>query len=301
MKIFLTGATGYIGGSVAKHLSEQGHSVRGLVRRREQMASLEAQGTSAVLGDLSDHGLIEAEARRADAVVNAADSLRGDVVSALVRGLAGSGKALIHSSGIGLVSEDVCGDVASERISSDDEPIVEGGHPMQKALREVEVQVLQAARVGVRGIVLSNAMVYGVGLGLRAESIQVPMLASTAREVGAVCVVGKGVNRWSNVHVRDMSSLYALALRKAPAGAFYFVEAGEASLEEIARAIAARLRLGRIRNCSLQEATALWGEIPARYLLGSNSRVRAVRARRELGWTPRCPSLTAWIAAELAA
>ncbi|WP_437318128.1 NAD-dependent epimerase/dehydratase family protein [Sorangium sp. So ce385] len=301
MKIFLTGATGYIGGSVAKHLTEQGHSVRGLVRRRELAASLEAQGIGAVLGDLSDHGLLEAEARRADAVVNAADSLRGDVVTALLRGLEGSGKALIHSSGIGLVSEDACGDVVSERISSDDEPIVEGGHPMQKALREVEVQVLHAARVGVRGIVLSNAMVYGIGLGLRAESVQVPMLVRAAREVGAVCVVGRGVNRWSNVHVRDMSSLYALALRGAPAGAFYFAEAGEASFEEIAAAIAARLRLGPIRNCSLQQATALWGEIPARYLLGSNSRVRAVRARRELGWAPQCPSLLAWISAELAA
>jgi len=110
-----------------------------------------------------------------------------------------------------------------------------------------------------------------------------------------VRVVGKGVNRWSNVHIEDVVELYLRALERAPAGSFYFVENGEASYAEIGTAIAHRLGLGPVQSWSVEEASQEWGEGHARYSFGSNSRVRAVRAREELGWAPKHASVTEWI------
>jgi nucleoside-diphosphate-sugar epimerase len=84
-------------------------------------------------------------------------------------------------------------------------------------------------------------------------------------------------------------------LEKAPARAFYFAESGEASFREIGEAIAARLALGAVQPLDAEWAAQRWGERRAYYTFGSNSRVRAKRARRELGWAPRNGSVAAWI------
>jgi nucleoside-diphosphate-sugar epimerase len=94
------------------------------------------------------------------------------------------------------------------------------------------------------------------------------------------------------VHIDDLVDLYLLALDQAPAGAFYYVVNGENSMREVGQAIGRMLGLGECTEpMSLEEAAAEWGEGAASYTMGSNSRVRAVRARRELGWAPRRPSL----------
>ena len=111
--------------------------------------------------------------------------------------------------------------------------------------------------------------------------------------------VGHGRNVWSNVHVDDMAELYALALEHAPAGAFYYVENGEASFAEAAAAIARRLGLGAPQPWPVEDAIAELGFAQAVYSLGSNSRVRGRRARAELGWTPRHGSLIDWIEREM--
>jgi nucleoside-diphosphate-sugar epimerase len=110
--------------------------------------------------------------------------------------------------------------------------------------------------------------------------------------------IGRGLNRWSNVHIADVAALYALAIEKAAAATFMYVESGEASLGEIARAIAARLDLGAAQPWSADEAIAVWGRNTAVYSLGSNSRVRGKTAAA-LGWSPKQRSITRWIAAEL--
>ena len=104
--------------------------------------------------------------------------------------------------------------------------------------------------------------------------------------------VGRGENVWSNVHVNDLVELYRLALENAPAGAFYYAENGENSMREVCEAIGRMLGVGeRTVAMSTQEAAAVWGDGPANDTMGSNSRVRAVRAHEELGWSPRGPSL----------
>ena len=88
-------------------------------------------------------------------------------------------------------------------------------------------------------------------------------------------------------------------LETAPAGAFYYAENGETAMREVCEAINAELGFGPATTpISIEEAATEWGEGAANYTMGSNSRVRAVRARRELGWTPHRPSLLDTIRAE---
>ncbi|MCE9668101.1 NAD-dependent epimerase/dehydratase family protein [Myxococcus stipitatus] len=295
MNLFITGATGFIGGSLAEFLKSRGHVIRGLVRDEAKARRLRERGVEPVLGDLDATDVLLAEARRADGVINAASSDHERAIQALIDGVRGSGKPLLHTSGSSVIGDDARGDSLSPNIFDEDTPFIV--EPEKQARHALDNRVL--AVPGARGIVLCNTMIYGTGRGLSRDSVQIPPLVAQARKSGVVRVVGKGVNRWSNVHIDDVAMLYALALEKAPAGAFYFVENGEASYAEIGEAIAQRLKLGPVQHWSVEEASREWGEGHARYSFGSNSRVRGKRARRELGWAPRHASVTDWIRDEM--
>ena len=115
MLVFLTGANGYIGGAAAVALIRAGHRVRGLVRDRTKADAVAAHGVEPVIGSLDDAALLREEARTADAVVNAASSDHRGAIEALLAGLAGSGKAFIHSSGSSIVADLAMGE-PSDRI-----------------------------------------------------------------------------------------------------------------------------------------------------------------------------------------
>ncbi len=298
MKVFVTGASGYIGGSIAVHLLGHGHAVRGLVRSADKAEALGRLGIEPVLGDLDDLALLQREAASAGAVVSAASSDHRTSVAALIDALAGTGSALLHTSGSSVIADNACGMHASDTVFDESTPLVV--LPAKAARHEIDGMVRAAAARGVRSAVLCNTMIYGEGRGLHAESAQIPALLREARRLGAVHVVGAGLNRWSNVHVDDVAVLYRLALEKAPAGSFYFVENGEASWREIGEALAARTGLGPVASWSLEEAGAVFGAAAARYSFGSNSRVRAVLARTELGWAPQHASVIRWIREEMA-
>lgn len=252
-------------------------------------------GIETVAGSLDDRELLSDEARRADGVINAASSDHRAAVEALIEGLAGSGKALIHTSGSSLVGVPVAGARTSDVIFTETDPLVIG--PDKRDRHAIDCMVLQAP--GMRGIVLCNSLIYGVGKGLQPHSVQIPPLVHYAEQTGSVRVVGLGLNRWSTVHIDDMCDLYRLALEQAPGGAFYFVENGEASFSEIADALADRLALPRGEGWTEGEAIEIWGYNRARYSLGCDSRVRAERARRELHWRPRHDSALRWIREEM--
>ena len=99
MQVFVTGANGFIGGAVAAALIAAGHEVRGLVRNKAKASAVAAHDVQAVVGSLDDAALLQAEAHAADAVVNAASSDHRGAVEALIAGLTGSGKPLLHTSG----------------------------------------------------------------------------------------------------------------------------------------------------------------------------------------------------------
>jgi NAD(P)-dependent dehydrogenase (short-subunit alcohol dehydrogenase family) len=117
LKILVTGANGYIGGSVASALIADGHKVRGLVRSKEKADAVAAHGVDPVVGSLDDADLLQAEARAADAVVNAASSDHRGAVEALISGLSGSGKRLLHSSGSSIVADLAMGEPSDRRQS----------------------------------------------------------------------------------------------------------------------------------------------------------------------------------------
>jgi len=297
MNIFLTGATGYIGGTIARHLQKDGHRLRGLVRDADKAKRLVAIGIEPVAGGLDDAATLEEEARRADAVINTASSDHHGAVEALLEGLAGSNKPFLHTGGSSIVADEAHGDFASDRIHDEDTPV----QPVPGKLARVAIDRLirDGASRGVRSVVLCNTMIYGNGTGLARDSAQIPGLANRARKTGVVRHVGKGLNVWSNVHVEDVAEIYRLALAKAPAGAFYFVENGEASYRDICASIARRLGLGAPQAWPFAEAAKELGENSAAYTFGSNSRVRGKRARSELGWQPKHKSATEWIETEM--
>ena len=296
MQVFLTGANGYIGGSVAVTLLADGHKVRGLVRDRAKADAVKAHGVDAVIGTLDDAALLQAEARAADAVINTASSDHRGAVEALLAGLAGSGKPLIHSSGSSIVADLAMGE-PSDLIFDEATPIV----PLaDKAARVAIDRLVLDAQTGhaIRAVVLCNAMIYGKTLGPTAQSVQIPALVRQAKSSGVARYIGRGLNRWSNVHIADVAALYALALAKAPSGTFMYVESGEENLRDIANAIAAKLGLGVAQSFSADEAITAWGRNTAIYSLGSNSRVRG-KAAAALGWRPKERSIINWIANEL--
>ena len=293
MRLFLTGASGYIGGSIAARLVASGHSVRGLVRDPSRSGLLAARGIEPVPGSLADEDVLAREARASDGVVNAADADHLPSLQVLLRAMEGSGKPLLHTSGSSVIGDDARGNRVSDAIFDEDTPFVVA--PAKQARHDLNGTVLAAAARGVRSVVICPTLIYGVGKGLNPSSIQIPFLVAQARSQGAVRVVGLGLNRWSNVHVDDLADLYLLALERAPAGSFYFAENGEASFAEIGAAIAARLGLGAVESLPAEQAATSWGPGRAYYTFGSNSRVRAVRARRELGWAPRHGSALDWI------
>jgi nucleoside-diphosphate-sugar epimerase len=293
LKIFVTGANGYIGGSVASALIADGHKVRGLVRSKEKADAVAAHGVDPVVGSLDDADLLQAEARAADAVVNAASSDHRGAVEALISGLSGSGKPLIHSSGSSIVADLAMGE-PSDRIFDEMTPIV----PLTERAARIAIDQLVLTAPGIQSVVLCNSMIYGSAPGSPAQSVQIPALVRQAKVSGVARYIGRGLNRWSNVHIADVAALYVLAIARAPAGSFMYVESGEEALGEIVRAIAAQLGLGPAQSISAEEAIAFWGRKLAVFSLGSNSRVRG-NAAVNLGWLPVHHSITRWIASDL--
>ena len=294
MRIFLTGASGFIGGAVALALIAAGHRVRGLVRSRAKADVVAAHGIEAVVGSLDDVTVLQAEARAADAVVNAASSDHRGAVEAFIASMSGSGKPFLHSSGSSIVADLAMGE-PSHRIFDEATPV----EPLPERAARVAIDRLVLAAAGIRSVVLCNTMIYGSVLGLPTQSVQIPALVRQAKASGVVRYIGRGLNRWSNVHIADVAALYELALAKAPAGTFMYVESGEEAVGEIAKAIAVRLGLGGAsQSWSAEEAIAVWGRNLAVLSLGSNSRVRG-KAAVELGWSPTQRSVTQWIAKEM--
>src|SRR5689334_11029463 len=227
MRVFLTGATGYIGSVVAEQLRAAGHEVSGLARTDAAAARLGSQGITAVRGDFSQPATVGSAARGADAVISLATtydpSIDGPAIDAILDALTGSNKPFIYTSGI-WSHGDTGGQVVDETSPAKPAPLV--------AWRQnVEDRVLAAARRGIRSVVIRPAIVYGRGGGIPAQFVE------SARKEGATQFVGTGENRWPFVHVEDLADLYLLALEKAPAGTLLLGVSGPAyTVREVAAA-----------------------------------------------------------------
>ena len=289
MKIFCTGASGYIGGSIAAELAGAGHQVRGLVRSAESAEKVRAFGIEPVTGTLDDTAILEREARAADAVINAASADHRNAAMALLGALDGSGKAFIHTSGSSVVGTRAAGQRVDD-VFDESTPFTPS--PARAARVALDKAILSYGEKGVRAAIVCPSLIYGLGRGAKLDSVQIPWLIKTAKKHGVAKHYGPGENVWSNVHMDDLVDLYLRALKEAPAGAFYFAENGENSMREACVAISRMFGLGgSTQAMTLDEAAAEWGEGAAQDTMGSNSRVRARRARDQLAWAPNARPL----------
>jgi nucleoside-diphosphate-sugar epimerase len=282
MKIFLTGATGYIGGAVADAFMAAGHAVTGLVRPEKDPRPLAERGIRPFPGSLENPAAIAAEAARADALVHTAfdwgpnGALADEAfVDAALDALANASKTFLYTSGVW-----VMGNTAKDA----DEQSPLAPPPIVAWRVAVERKVLDAGSRGIRGIVIRPAMVYGRGGGAVASFVR------SARETGTAIIPGTGENHWTFVHIDDLARLYTLALGAAP-GSLLIAASGPAlRLQEVARAASeAGGAHGRTQTLSIDEALVALG--PAVQGLVLDQRVSGRKAERVLGWKPEAPPL----------
>ncbi|MBW0105573.1 NAD-dependent epimerase/dehydratase family protein [Pseudonocardia sp. KRD291] len=281
MNIFIIGATGFVGGALAHHLSAEGHTVAGLARTATAAADLRARGITPVAGDLDERrpAVLEA-ALQADAVVYAAQAGQEQetaTVQDLTRTLVGTGATLVFLSGSGVLLQRTAGawspDVYAEHETFTPEPLAE----FRKAAEDT---VLAAASEGLRAMVVRPGLIWGPG-----DHGHTSMIYRSVALTGAACYVGDGLNTYGHVHIDDVTHLFGLALEKGRPGGLYHAVAGEAPNRWIAERVAADLGV-ETRSVTPEEAAGVWGEFGA-LVMAASSRIRVVSSRHELGWRPR--------------
>jgi nucleoside-diphosphate-sugar epimerase len=286
MRVFLTGATGFVGSAIVPELIAAGHKVTGLARSDAGAKSLAAAGAQVHRGELENLDSLRSGAAASDGVIHAGfihDFTRFKevcetdrrAIEALAAALAGSGRPLLVSSGTGLVSP---GRLATEDMAPD------SGPSAIPRIASEEATIAAAAR-GVRAsVVRLSPSVHGDG-----DHGFVPNLIRTAREKGVSAYVGDGLNRWTAVHRLDAAHLYRLALEQGSAGARYHGVAEDGiAFRDIAEVIGSRLNL-RVVSKSREEAANHFGWFAHFATLDCPASSKLTQER--LGWRPTRLSL----------
>ncbi|KAH9903078.1 NAD-P-binding protein [Cubamyces lactineus] len=324
--IFLTGATGYIGGSVLgrllSHPKAADFEITALVRNADKAKALETQfGVKTVLGSLQDLDKLADLAASAQVTINTADCDDVEATKAILRGLkqrhdkTGELPVLIHTSGTGEFADDARGEFASETIYSDlDIPTIEA-LPPNAPHRPADLLVVAADTEDgyARTHIIMPSIVYGIATGplvdagiVNPHTIITPLFVRAGLSRGTVGVLGKGLSRWANVHIDDLVDVYIRmfdAVLQDPSKVshgregYFFIDNGELSVRELLQTMAdALFALGRISTRELipyapdEAGKFLINDYLAAFMF-TNSRTRGERARRELGWSPKHTAL----------
>ena len=286
MRVFVTGATGFVGSAVVQELLGAGHHVVGLARSDAAADALAAAGAEAHRGDLADLDALRSGAGASDAVIHAGfihdfanfkQSCEVDAraIEAMGAVLAGSDRPLVVTSGTGLLTP---GQLATEDTAA----------PSDDGLPRVSEQAaFSAAANGTRiAVVRLPPSVHGDG-----DHGFVPLLIGIAREKGMAAFNGDGTNHWPAVHRLDAAKAYRLVLERGEAGARYHAVAEQGvAFREIAAVIGRRLGMPVVGRTP-DEAAEYFGWF-ARFAAIDN-RVSSRNTRNALGWEPTGPGLIA--------
>ncbi|MFD4555850.1 SDR family oxidoreductase [Streptomyces sp. NPDC058469] len=276
MRVFVTGATGFVGSAVVRELLDSGHQVLGLARSDASAAGLAKAGAEVHRGSLEDLDALRAGASASDGVIhtgfihdfsNYAASVATDLsaVKALAETLAGSDRPFVISS------------VMSHGPTEDDVPDP-SAHPELNRL-PAEVTALASAARGVRASAIRLPQVHGEG-----DHAFVPALIDIARAKGVSAYPGDGTNRWAAVHRDDAAVLYRLALESAPAGSvLHAVDDEGIPVREIAEVIGRRLDIP-VTSVPVAEAGTHFGWLG--HFVSSDLVGTSTLTRERLGWTP---------------
>lgn len=280
MRVFVTGATGFVGSVVVEELLRAGHQVLGLARSDASAQALKAAGAGVLRGSIEDLHSLKAGAAQAEGVIHTAfihdfskfiENCEKDrlAIGALGETLAGTEKPLIVTSGTALVNN-------RERATEKDLPDPHSGNPRVAS----DLAVAALAEQGVRvSLVRLPPSVHGAG-----DHGFVPMIIAMAREKGVSAYIGEGENLWPAVHRRDAAKVFRLALEKGAHNAVYHANAEEGvPFREIAEMIGRHLNIP-VESKAAEAAAAHFGWFT--HFAGLNNPTSSELTRKVLGWKP---------------
>ena len=290
MRIFLTGATGYIGSAVMDALLRSGHEVTALVRDPEKAEQVAGRGVHPIIGELLNPSSYAAAAEAADSIIHTAlesssrkvkvdfQAIDTLLAAAARRATAGLPARVVYTSGTWVLGDTPEG---TEETPPNPTPFVawRPGH---------ERLLLEGRRDGIRTVVIRPGVVYGGARGIVGD-----LLKDAAN--GLVRVVGAGQNHWACIYDRDLADLYVrVATLDDAAGVFHANDEADEQVDDIVAAIADQMQMRPdVRHVPIEEARKKMG--PYADALALDQRVRSQRAHA-LGWTPTLRSVAGSVA-----